>query len=117
MKDAEAAFLHHSPTLATLTPERGIWGAIAILLAVIAAQMWLRGWADPGACHDCGGDIAKGEYHRSRSDIADGELMSFRWCAECCAAQAASWEDDGEAWEARVSLGHKRRGYLRGCAV
>lgn len=67
----------------------------------------------PGACHDCAGDIAKGERHRSRSDIADGGMLSFRWCAECCAAQAASWADNGDAWEARINIGHKRRGYLQ----
>jgi len=66
----------------------------------------------PSACHDCAGDIAKGERHRSRSDVADGDLMSFRWCAECCAAQAASWEDDGKAWEARIGIGMRKRGQL-----
>ncbi|MGN0924716.1 hypothetical protein [Ectopseudomonas mendocina] len=62
-----------------------------------------------GICHDCGGDIAKGERHRSRVDIADGEFFAFRWCRECCAAQALSWEDDGRLMEVRCELGRSRR--------
>lgn len=60
-------------------------------------------------CHDCAGDIHKGERHRSRVDIADGEFFTFRWCRECCAAQALSWEDDGRLMEARCELGRQRR--------
>ena len=37
-------------------------------------------------CSHCDGSIAVGELHRSRSDKADGELMSWRWCALCCDA-------------------------------
>lgn len=37
--------------------------------------------------------------------VFDGTLMSYRWCSECCAAMAASWTDDGRAWEDRVRLG------------
>ena len=39
-------------------------------------------------CH-CAGPIAVGETHRSRSDIVDGGLMSWRWCAACCVAMVA----------------------------
>jgi hypothetical protein len=41
------------------------------------------------ACSHCTGPIAIGEQHRSRSDIAGGELMRWRWCALCCEAMAA----------------------------
>mgnify|MGYP000078247448 CR=1 FL=1 len=30
-----------------------------------------------GVCHDCAGDIAKGELHRHRVDIFDGEMMAL----------------------------------------
>lgn len=62
-----------------------------------------------GRCHDCAGDIAKGERHRARTEAYDGQVVTTRWCAECCAAMAISWEDDGEAWEARNNLGAERR--------
>ena len=55
-------------------------------------------------CHICGGPIAKGERHRSRSEIFDDELNSFRWCALCCEAMATSQDDDGEAICARQDL-------------
>uniref|UniRef100_A4XZG0 Uncharacterized protein n=1 Tax=Ectopseudomonas mendocina (strain ymp) TaxID=399739 RepID=A4XZG0_ECTM1 len=60
-------------------------------------------------CHDCGGDIAKGERHRSRVDIADGEFFTFRWCRVCCAAHAMSWLDNGSWMESRCELGRVRR--------
>lgn len=63
-----------------------------------------------GICHDCAGDIQRGERHRSRVDIADGEFFTFRWCGECCVAMAKSWEDDGRAMEERVKLGRQRKG-------
>lgn len=63
----------------------------------------------PAACHDCARDIDKGERHRSRVDIADGELFTFRWCYDCCEAQAMSWEDDGEELARRCEVGRVRR--------
>ena len=65
-------------------------------------------------CHDCGGDVLKGERHRSRVDIADGEFFTFRWCSECCAAMAKSWVDNGVAMEARAELGRMRRAQTNG---
>lgn len=57
------------------------------------------------ACHDCGGDIKKGEMHRSRTDVFVGDgMMSFRWCSACCHAMAIAGEDSGKAWEARIGL-------------
>ena len=63
----------------------------------------------PHTCFHCNGPIAVGEMHRSRSDIADGEFMSFRWCAECCQAMvdemAGEDSDDVEyPFEARHGL-------------
>lgn len=60
-------------------------------------------------CSHCRGPILIGEEHRSRSDIADGEFMSWRWCAACCAAMVAEMygEDEDEAtypFEARARL-------------
>lgn len=60
-------------------------------------------------CHDCAGDIKKGERHRARSEAYEGKCVTTRWCGECCAAMAISWEDEGSAIEARVTLGHQRR--------
>lgn len=56
-------------------------------------------------CSHCDGPIQPGERHRSRSERVDGELMSHRWCAACCALMARivggrdpeSAEDDYEA--------------------
>lgn len=62
-----------------------------------------------GICHDCAGDVLRGERHRSRVDIADGEFFTFRWCRKCCAAMAKSWEDGGRSMESRVRLGQMRR--------
>lgn len=58
----------------------------------------------PGPCHLCDQEIKKKELARSRTDIFDGELMSFRWCSLCCEAMALSWTDNGDAYEARAAL-------------
>lgn len=60
----------------------------------------------PGECHTCATQIVPGEMTRRRTDIADGELMSFRWCEACCKAMAS---DDFDAYEARVAIGDKAR--------
>ena len=57
-------------------------------------------------CHTCDGPIAVGERHRNRSEVYDGEFMSFRWCAACCKAMVS---DDDDAYEQRVSIGDERR--------
>ena len=57
-----------------------------------------------GPCHLCGQEIQPGERVRSRADIFDGELMSFRWCNLCCVAMGKSWTDSGEALEQRAAL-------------
>ncbi len=51
----------------------------------------------PGPCSHCGLTICKGERVRRQNSKFDGELMTHRWCALCCAAMAvydAQTEDD-----------------------
>lgn len=57
-----------------------------------------------GECQDCGQMIQPGERIRLRTDIFDGELMSFRWCQLCCEAMAISGDDDMEAWSKRIAM-------------
>lgn len=59
-----------------------------------------------GECHNCAQTIQTGERTRSRTDVADGEMMSFRWCQACCEAMALSWTDDGKAICARYAMRH-----------
>lgn len=49
-------------------------------------------------CFHCYGDITKGERHRYQTSKFDGELMTHRWCHECCEimAQCASGDYDCE---------------------
>ena len=54
-------------------------------------------------CHDCGQTIQPGERIRSRTDIVDGEMMSFRWCQLCCAAMAMYGENP-DVLEARIAM-------------
>jgi hypothetical protein len=62
-------------------------------------------------CSHCLGRIAVGERHRSRTGIADGSLMAWRWCAACCGAMVAEMasETDDDAplafpFEARAAI-------------
>lgn len=57
-----------------------------------------------GTCHLCRQEIKPGERIRTRKEAYDGKIDNFRWCSECCSAMAASWTDDGKAWEARAAL-------------
>ena len=43
----------------------------------------------PGPCSHCGTEITKGERIRRQNSKFDGELMTHRWCALCCAAMAS----------------------------
>ena len=54
-------------------------------------------------CTHCAEPIAIGENYRSRSDIADGGMMSWKWCALCCAAMVRelSAGDDEDSDEPR----------------
>lgn len=62
-----------------------------------------------GSCDMCSQEIHPGCRQRMLTAVFDGDLRSYRWCSECCAAMAASWHDDGVAWETRVSLGQNGR--------
>ena len=53
------------------------------------------------SCFHCLGGIAPGEQHRSRSERADGEFMSFRWCLKCCEAMVKQLQGEGLAYEER----------------
>lgn len=59
------------------------------------------------ACVHCKGPILAGEKHRSRTDVCEGELMSWRWCAACCAAMVAqingSDENEQFPFEERIA--------------
>ena len=58
-----------------------------------------------GPCAICLEQIQPGERVRRQSAIVDGALESCRCCEACCKAMAVSWEDSGEAIEARYALG------------
>ena len=60
-------------------------------------------------CFHCKGPILVGEVHRSRRGIVDEEeLMSWRWCAECCAAMVLEMEStpfaNSRAFEDRLDV-------------
>lgn len=57
-----------------------------------------------GECDNCAQQIQPGERIRLMAALFDGELMSYRWCALCCAAMATCADDNGEAYEARFAL-------------
>lgn len=59
-------------------------------------------------CGCCQEVIAVGTNARKLSAIFDGSLMSYSWCESCCSAMASSWEDDGEEWEQRCSIGNDK---------
>lgn len=51
----------------------------------------------PHTCTHCAGLIGSGETYRSRTDVVDGDLMSWKWCALCCAAMVEEMGDhDGD---------------------
>jgi hypothetical protein len=52
-------------------------------------------------CDHCGQMAKKGTRCRTQSEIFDGDLHRYTWCTDCTAALATSWDDDGDAWEAR----------------
>lgn len=49
----------------------------------------------PGPCSHCDMEITKGERVRRQTSKFDGELMTHRWCALCCAAMA-NYEAEAE---------------------
>lgn len=50
-----------------------------------------RAAKDHPDCQNCGEVILKGERHRHKVAKFDGEMMSWRWCWQCCVAMAAVW--------------------------
>lgn len=64
----------------------------------------------PATCDCCRGTTEIGERTRIIKAVFDGQMMSYRYCSECCHAMAIVCSDDdgGEAWEARASLGYSR---------
>ena len=58
----------------------------------------------PAQCGCCHGTTEVGERTRSIKAVFDGQLMSYRFCSECCHAMACMWDDDGEAWESRARM-------------
>lgn len=67
-------------------------------------------------CQDCDGEIPVGERHRAMTQAFEGQVDTFRFCRLCCEAQALSWQDDGNAIEARITIGHQRRAAARAAA-
>jgi hypothetical protein len=67
-------------------------------------------------CQICSGPIAKGERHRAKTEVSydDRRVMTFRFCALCCAAIAKSWRDDGRALDERYAIGERARKKQRG---
>lgn len=59
-------------------------------------------------CMTCLGPVAPGMRVRTRVEVYEGKVYTFRFCEECCAAMAVSWSDGGEAWVARAEIGFKR---------
>ena len=56
-------------------------------------------------CGHCKGHIAKGERHRCFVELFDGEIVTGRVCAECCAAIVKDCDEDGiDHMEARIDL-------------
>lgn len=41
-----------------------------------------------GTCHLCGQECKPETNVRSRTEVYDGQMMSFRWCEKCCSAMA-----------------------------
>jgi hypothetical protein len=57
----------------------------------------------PHWCHGCALRIAPGAEGRLTDKFwwDDHAVRSYRWCLDCCLAQARSWEDAGLALDAR----------------
>lgn len=65
----------------------------------------------PSECSQCAESIPAGQIVRSRTDIIDGGMMSWKWCNTCTVLMAAcSSRDDDEretaesAYEARCRM-------------
>lgn len=71
-------------------------------------------------CFHCETKILVGEIHRSRIDLSGGEILTFRWCKECCdlmrkiSTQNGSENEDIDdleiQWESRARIYSKQQG-------
>jgi hypothetical protein len=59
----------------------------------------------PGGCNCCQGPIVKGQRSRAQAHrVNDGEFINYRWCTDCCIAQAISTKDAGKQLAHRFGL-------------
>lgn len=63
-----------------------------------------------GTCHTCAGECAPSSRNRVRTEVYDGEMMSFRWCQTCCFGMAIAGLGRDNFIEARIRIGDERRG-------
>ncbi|BBK44157.1 hypothetical protein STVA_41770 [Allostella vacuolata] len=63
-------------------------------------------------CHICAGPIDRGSRARSLTQLCDGEIGTWRFCALCCDAMAQSRIDHGTAIDARYRIGEEARDRL-----
>lgn len=47
-------------------------------------------------CHHCKGGILKGDLVRSRTDVFDGEIATYRWCNTCTSLMARLDDEEAE---------------------
>ena len=63
-----------------------------------------------GACVECLQPIEPGQHARRHVAVYGGDVRTYRYCEPCCAAMALSWEDDGQALEARWAMRARQEG-------
>ena len=56
-------------------------------------------------CAYCGGNIEPETRTRKMAAVFDGSFHAYRWCSDCCAAMAKSWQDGGAALTRRINGG------------
>ena len=66
-----------------------------------------------GRCHDCGEIAQPGTRNRVRSEVVDGEMMSFRWCEKCCFGMAV-YDRRPSILDRRIAGMMATRGYTNG---
>lgn len=59
-------------------------------------------------CRDCLGAIEPKSQQRRLQAKFDDQMRTYRWCFDCCKAMALSWDDDGQALQARWDLRRQR---------
>lgn len=61
-------------------------------------------------CCECGDTIDIGTLQRYHVGKYGGDLLTYRFCEQCCVAMAMSWTDDGQMLEDRAQLRRERDG-------